>query len=192
MTFRRRRIGLLAMPILFSLRAAAGSFVVPTGHHKSSNGVATVHDDEKHGQRLYKRRLVTPAKTPAWRTRPATTAGQPLSSTTPPHSPLEDKPWDNDPSYFDRLREAAKDPATFEQFVLASKNCSPATADEAERTTKRKTGGGYQRAEEWDAEQKEKKDGSGMTWEQRVQFEGLKHGNQVKQNDIMNRHLNGF
>jgi hypothetical protein len=47
---------------------------------------------------------------------------------------------------------------------------------------------GYQRAEEWDAEQK----AGGMAWEQRVQFDGLRMGNQVRQNDILQRHLHSF
>ena len=47
---------------------------------------------------------------------------------------------------------------------------------------------GYQRAEDWDAEQKSGK----MTWEQKVQFDGLKTGNGVRQNEILMRHLHTF
>jgi hypothetical protein len=50
---------------------------------------------------------------------------------------------------------------------------------------------GYQRAEDWEAEQqailaKE------MTWEQRVQFDGQRQGNRVKQNEILRHHLNTY
>ena len=47
---------------------------------------------------------------------------------------------------------------------------------------------GYQRVEEWDAEQK----AGGMTWEQKVQFDGLRMGNGVRQNEILQRHLGSF
>lgn len=45
----------------------------------------------------------------------------------------------------------------------------------------------YQRIEEWDEVQRAKaKNG---TWEERVQFDGLRHGNQYNQNEILRRHL---
>ncbi|CAB9521488.1 expressed unknown protein [Seminavis robusta] len=47
---------------------------------------------------------------------------------------------------------------------------------------------GYQRAEDWDAEQK----AGGMTWEQKVQFDGLRMGNGFRQNEILSRHLSSF
>jgi hypothetical protein len=47
----------------------------------------------------------------------------------------------------------------------------------------------YQRAEEWDAEQRAKSKGS---WEERVQFDGQRFGNQVKQDAILRQHLKGF
>lgn len=57
--------------------------------------------------------------------------------------------------------------------------------DDTDTQTIRK---GYQRAEDWDAEQKSGK----MTWEQKVQYDGLKMGNGVRQNDILMRHLHTF
>lgn len=46
---------------------------------------------------------------------------------------------------------------------------------------------GYQRIEEWDEIQRAKaKNG---TWEERVQFDGQKYGNQWNQNEILRRHL---
>ena len=47
---------------------------------------------------------------------------------------------------------------------------------------------GYQRAEEWDAEQK----AGGLTWDQKVQFDGLRHGNGFRQNQILQKHLGSF
>jgi hypothetical protein len=48
---------------------------------------------------------------------------------------------------------------------------------------------GYQRAEEWEAEQaKEQKK---MSWEERVQYDGQQHGNSNKfnQHEILRKHL---
>ena len=47
---------------------------------------------------------------------------------------------------------------------------------------------GYQRVEEWDEEQKS----GAMSWEQKVQFDGLRMGNGVRQNDILMKHLSAF
>jgi len=48
---------------------------------------------------------------------------------------------------------------------------------------------GYQRAEDWDAEQKA---GGSLDWEQKVQFDGLRMGNGIRQNDILMRQLSKF
>jgi hypothetical protein len=46
---------------------------------------------------------------------------------------------------------------------------------------------GYQRAEEWEAEQaKEQKK---MSWEERVQYDGQQHGNKFNQHEILRKHL---
>jgi hypothetical protein len=50
----------------------------------------------------------------------------------------------------------------------------------------KKQKGGYKRIEEWDAERKTNGE---MSWEERVQYEGQRHGNQVRQNDILQRNL---
>jgi hypothetical protein len=48
---------------------------------------------------------------------------------------------------------------------------------------------GYQRIEEWDEEEKTK---GVNAWGQKVQFDGQRFGNQVRQNDILQRHLHSF
>ena len=79
----------------------------------------------------------------------------------------------------------------------AKKNDDDNREEEATTTTehstppKQKTGG-YQRVEDWDAEQKRKKANGELSWEERVQFDGLREGNQVKQNDILRKNLNMF
>mmetsp|Transcript_1491 Transcript_1491/g.3464 ORF Transcript_1491/g.3464 Transcript_1491/m.3464 type:complete len:149 (-) Transcript_1491:290-736(-) len=54
---------------------------------------------------------------------------------------------------------------------------------------KSKPRGKYQRIEEWDAERKANGE---LSWEEKVQFEGQRYGNQVRQNSILQRHLGGF
>lgn len=46
--------------------------------------------------------------------------------------------------------------------------------------------GKYQRIEEWDAERNAKGE---LSWEEKVQFDGQRYGNQVKQDSILRRHL---
>jgi hypothetical protein len=48
---------------------------------------------------------------------------------------------------------------------------------------------GYQRIEDWDAERNAKGE---LSWEERVQFDGQRLGNQIQQNDILMRQLNTF
>ena len=49
--------------------------------------------------------------------------------------------------------------------------------------------GKYQRIEEWDAERNAKGE---LSWEEKVQFDGQRYGNQLKQDSILRRHLGGF
>ena len=96
----------------------------------------------------------------------------------------------------ERLREAARCPEAFERLSLNMKSesgdgCANG-GEEPEETPppkNKKKGGGYQRIEDWDADQKSRKDGSGMTWEEKCMFDGQRHGNQVRQNDILIRNL---
>lgn len=47
---------------------------------------------------------------------------------------------------------------------------------------------GYQRVEDWDKEQK----AGALSWDQKVQFDGLRMGNGFRQNEILQRALNSF
>ena len=49
--------------------------------------------------------------------------------------------------------------------------------------------GKYQRIEEWDAERTAKGE---LSWEEKVQFDGQRYGNQLKQDSILRRQLGGF
>ena len=127
---------------------------------------------------------------------PATSSGKgPLCALRRPSS--DDGTGDND--YMKRLQEAARDPVAFEKFVMAKDkvvhsadndddkgtNLQGVDDDNVMKPSKQK---GYQRIEEWDA-QRTKDD---MSWEERVQFEGRRFGNQYHQNEILRRNLKTF
>eukprot|EP00586_Coscinodiscus_wailesii_P022821 CAMPEP_0172495782 /NCGR_PEP_ID=MMETSP1066-20121228/76797_1 /TAXON_ID=671091 /ORGANISM="Coscinodiscus wailesii, Strain CCMP2513" /LENGTH=128 /DNA_ID=CAMNT_0013267693 /DNA_START=136 /DNA_END=522 /DNA_ORIENTATION=- len=79
----------------------------------------------------------------------------------------------------DNFLEAARDPVKFEKMVMDLKS------DE-----KSKPRQPYKRAEDWEKELDEKR--ANMTWEEKVQFEGQRNGDQFRQNEILKRNLNGF
>jgi putative Holliday junction resolvase len=56
-------------------------------------------------------------------------------------------------------------------------------------STENKPRGTYKRIEEWDEERKASGE---LTWEEKVQFEGQRFGNRVKQNDILSKHIGTF
>lgn len=64
----------------------------------------------------------------------------------------------------------------------------PKEAKATEKTSN--SSSGYQRIEDWHAEQEAKRQNGTMTWEEKVQFEGQRHGNQMRQNDILMRQIN--
>lgn len=61
------------------------------------------------------------------------------------------------------------------------------TASNVTETTKSK--GVYKKIEEWDEERKASGE---LTWEEKVQFEGQRFGNQVKQDHILRHHIGTF
>ena len=65
---------------------------------------------------------------------------------------------------------------------------SSSTEKNNDNETKKPTGK-YQSIEEWEAEIAERKNKGELTWEERVQFDGQRHGDQVKQNGILNKLL---
>jgi hypothetical protein len=108
-------------------------------------------------------------------------------------------------SYFQRITNAASDPLLFEQMVLQkddnheqkqaslntaqiqSKNRSESTQQQTQTNTQKS---GYVRAEIWEEEQqKQKKE---MSWNEKVQFDGQRYGNQYLQNEILRKNLKGF
>jgi hypothetical protein len=114
---------------------------------------------------------------------------------------MERSPGESDDAHYRRITTAASDPALFEQMVLQStkvpsslpstrsniathvdSNAAHAPAPSTNRT-------GYVRAEEWEAQELQRKKRGELTWEERVQFEGQMYGNRVQQNDILRHNL---
>lgn len=87
---------------------------------------------------------------------------------------------------FKEMQEAAKDPASWEAYVL--KNNSKETETEKAPPEKPTNGKGYVPIEVWDRERKK----DDMSWEERVQFEGQRNGNRSNQNEILRKNLNGW
>ena len=94
----------------------------------------------------------------------------------------------------ERLREAARCPEAFERLSLNMKSEPGDGSDDEggkseELAPTNKTKGGYQRIEEWDAEQKSS---VSMTWDEKCIHDAMRHGNQVRQNDILIRNMHSW
>lgn len=73
------------------------------------------------------------------------------------------------------------------QMAMTATDLSTTLDDSGESSPKKR---GYQRVEEWEAEQQQK--AKEVSWDERVQFDGLRNGNGFRQNEILRHHLNTF
>eukprot|EP00591_Stephanopyxis_turris_P005399 CAMPEP_0195527808 /NCGR_PEP_ID=MMETSP0794_2-20130614/29736_1 /TAXON_ID=515487 /ORGANISM="Stephanopyxis turris, Strain CCMP 815" /LENGTH=117 /DNA_ID=CAMNT_0040658809 /DNA_START=291 /DNA_END=644 /DNA_ORIENTATION=+ len=80
------------------------------------------------------------------------------------------------------ILESSHDSESFEKLAMEQMKKGP--INEISKPEEVVQSRGYQRIEEWDAENKQN-----MTWEQRVQFDGQRHGDRVKQNTILQKFL---
>eukprot|EP00536_Pseudo-nitzschia_multiseries_P016713 jgi/Psemu1/292669/fgenesh1_pg.1208_\ len=111
------------------------------------------------------------------------------------HAGFEQLPGESSTAFIKRITSQSGDILDFQKsktnrLTMASssnKSSSIGNDEEGEGTSKPK--GKYQPIEEWDAERKEK---GVLSWEEKVQFEGQRFGNQVKQDSILRRHLGTF
>lgn len=137
--------------------------------------------------------------------RPNTARNDSTSTTTRlfDFSFMKQKPGESDMEFFKRIQQVASDPTAFEDMVFGGKdkdkksrkkNSSSAVdanaSNEEDAPPKKKNG--YQRAEDWDAEVKARQEKGEFTWEEKVQFEGQRLGNQFNQNEILRKNLKGF
>jgi len=109
---------------------------------------------------------------------------------TPPKE--EEKPSLPETLSHDILKYA-HDPILFEKAVMEQRKKQQQQQQQKEQETdKRVPTTPYQRIEEWEEQkQQQRKEGS-MSWEERVQFEGLRDGNQLRQNEILRHHLKSY
>ena len=113
---------------------------------------------------------------------------------TAQHRLNKEEPKNDNDEYFKRLVEASRDPVAFEKFVMAKgdqgNEPSKPSASFSEQTkeTAAAPSKGYQRIEEWDAQRTK----NGTSWEERVQFDGQRYGNQFQQNEILRKNLKVF
>ena len=111
----------------------------------------------------------------------ATSNARSSTSSVVIHAAFEQLPGESTTDFIKRVTSQSK-----ELLDKQQKTGQPINATDTGEPKKPR--GKYQRIEEWDAEQKAK----GLSWEEKVQFDGQRYGNQVKQNDILRRHLGGF
>jgi hypothetical protein len=97
---------------------------------------------------------------------------------------FKQKPGESD---LDFIKRITKESSQLGDQAKASPMASAqgGSPDEDERPKK----GAYQRIEDWEEQNKRKGE---HTWDQKVQFDGQRLGNQVRQNDILIRNLHTF
>jgi hypothetical protein len=107
-----------------------------------------------------------------------------ISPTTRLYSNIrfQQQPGESDIAFIKRLTKESAEADT------ASNNDTEVIAKNQDEEKKPKKGK-YQRIEEWDAERKANGE---LSWEEKVMFDGQRHGNQVRQNDILTRNLHLF
>lgn len=100
----------------------------------------------------------------------------------------------------DELLRVAQDPKLFEEYVLQRKNKTkldeetnsmPGIANDPSRQIDEENNsrkGGYVSIEEWD----EKRSSDDLSWEEKVQFDGQRFGNQYNQNEILRKNLKSW
>merc|ERR1712232_690233 len=94
---------------------------------------------------------------------------------------VEDKKEESDETnaLSEDILKYAHDPVLFEKAVMEQRKKQNEQQVEEDIAPKKP----YQRIEDWEAEKKQQMR-EGMSWEERVQYEGQRHGDQYKQNEI--------
>ena len=102
---------------------------------------------------------------------------------------FEQKPGESDVEFIARITSPGAVEAAA-AGLSASRNGTIAEGinhdDDDEATPNKKKNGGYQRIEEWNDQQNDR---GSMTYEQRLQFDGQRYGNQLNQDSILRREL---
>ena len=112
-------------------------------------------------------------------------------SSSYPHLP-DQNPGESDLDYIKRVIDPnikLIDPVEHHHHIQEQQHQYQTNATKTTSDIPAKKKKGYQRIEEWDAERQANGE---LSWEERVQFEGQRYGNQVRQNDILIRNLHTF
>ena len=92
----------------------------------------------------------------------------------------------------EELQQAAKDPATFEAYVLRKQQAKLEEEEDAKKLNKANDEvtkkSGYVPIEQWDKERSK----DDMGWEEKVQFDGQRFGNRFQQNEILRKNLKSW
>lgn len=86
---------------------------------------------------------------------------------------------------FEELTKLASDPVAFEAYALGKRKMENKKNDSPEPS---KLKSAYVPIEQWDAERSK----DDFSWEERIQFDGRRHGDQFRQNEILRHNLNGL
>jgi hypothetical protein len=95
---------------------------------------------------------------------------------------FKQKPGESDIAFIKRITNNSQQ--LIQQTTSTSTNSTSADDSISEKPV-----GKYQRIEEWDSERKAN---GQLTWEEKVQFDGQRFGNQVKQDHILRHHIGTF
>jgi hypothetical protein len=106
------------------------------------------------------------------------------SAFLPLYATFQQNPGESDIDFIKRITST---PLVEEQ--QHQRRTSSSTTTDANVNNSTKPTGTYKRIEEWDAERIAKGE---LTWEEKVQFEGQRFGNQVKQDNILRHHIGTF
>jgi hypothetical protein len=106
-----------------------------------------------------------------------TSSSQRSTAMSPLFYAFEQKPGESDKEFISRITSQS----SVEEAAAAINN------DDMEEPPKPK--GKYQRIEEWEQQNNEK---GNMSWEQKVQFDGQRLGNQVRQDSILRKYLKSW
>jgi hypothetical protein len=121
---------------------------------------------------------------------------------------IQKQPGESEAAFMKRIQQLASDPKAFESAVLgrgavpgpgaagtsttalrhSAGHHSNSTGESSEGTAAPRRG--YQRVEDWEQEQREQ--AKSLSWEERVQFDGQRHGNRFQQNEILRRHIKTY
>jgi hypothetical protein len=102
---------------------------------------------------------------------------------------FKQQPGESDISFIKRITTSSNNDKPLKQNNQAFPINHSATSSGTHKDKNDRVRGVYQRIEEWDEERTA--DGK-LIWEEKVQFDGQRFGNQVQQDNILRKHIGTF